>query len=86
MDAAFAPVNDLRQGADNPQVRAREMIVEDEQGREHIGIPIKFSNEPGVINFAAPQLGADNETMARTLGFSESEIQSMKEAGALGDI
>ena len=86
VDAAFAPVNDLRQGADNPQVRAREMIVEDEQGREHIGIPIKFSNEPGVINFAAPQLGADNETMARTLGFSESEIQSMKEAGALGDI
>jgi crotonobetainyl-CoA:carnitine CoA-transferase CaiB-like acyl-CoA transferase len=86
VDAAFAPVNNLRQAADNPQVRAREMIVEDEQGKEHIGIPIKYRCEPGEIQFTAPKLGAHNETMASELGFSEAEIQSMKEAGTLGDM
>ena len=84
VDAAFAPVNDLRQGADDPQVRARKMIVEDDQGREHIGIPIKFQNEPGQINFTAPGLGADGEEMARAVGFSEGEIQSMRDQGVLG--
>ena len=86
VDAAFAPVNNLRQAADNPQVRAREMIVEDEQGKEHIGIPIKYRCEPGEIQFTAPKLGAHNETLASELGFSEAEIQSMKEAGTLGDM
>lgn len=84
VDAAFAPVNDLRQAADDPQVRAREMIVEDEKGLEHIGIPIKFMHEPGKINFAAPDLGADNEELARSMGFSEKEIKLMKESGAFG--
>lgn len=84
VDAAFAPVNDLRQGADDPQIRARDMIVEDEQGREHIGIPIKFSNEPGKIDFIAPELGAHNEEVALTLGYSKDQIQAMKAGGVFG--
>ena len=84
VDAAFAPVNDLRQAADDPQIRAREMIVEDEQGREHIGIPIKFANEPGRINFEAPGLGAHNTEMARSVGYSEEQIQIMEESGVFG--
>ncbi|RLA45163.1 MAG: CoA transferase [Gammaproteobacteria bacterium] len=84
VDAAFAPVNDLRQGADDPQIRAREMIVEDKQGREHIGIPIKFSNEPGAINFEAPGLGDHNEEMALAVGFSAREIREMKDKGVFG--
>ena len=84
VDAAFAPVNDLRQGADDPQIRAREMIVEDERGWEHIGIPIKFANEPGQINFKAPELGAHNLELARTVGFSEIEINGMLGKGVFG--
>ncbi len=84
VDAAFAPVNDLRQGADDPQIRAREMIVEDAQGREHIGIPIKFTNEPGRISFKAPGLGAHNEEMARVVGYSDEQIKAMKDNGAFG--
>lgn len=85
VDAAFAPVNDLRQAADDPQVRAREMIVEDDQGEEHIGIPIKFRNEPGKINFEAPELGAHNEEMAQEVGLNEDEIQAMKDQGVFGN-
>lgn len=81
VEAAFAPVNDLRQGADDPQIRAREMIVEDERGWEHIGIPIKFRNEPGQINFAVPGLGAHNRELARAVGFSDAQIRDMVEKG-----
>lgn len=84
VEAAFAPVNNLREGADDPQIRAREMIIEDEKGREHIGIPIKFKNEPGKVNFAAPELGADNESVALELGFTAEQIQAMKEKGVFG--
>ena len=84
VDAAFAPVNDLRQGADDPQIRARDMIVEDAQGREHIGIPIKFSDEPGQINFAAPSLGEHNVEMAHSVGYTDEQIQAMKAAGVFG--
>lgn len=84
INVAFAPVNNLRQGADDPQIRAREMIVEDEQGHEHIGIPIKFKNEPGTINFKSPALGEHNAEIARLVGFDEEEIQSMKNKGVFG--
>jgi crotonobetainyl-CoA:carnitine CoA-transferase CaiB-like acyl-CoA transferase len=84
VDAAFAPVNDLRQGVDDPQVRAREMIVVDDRGNEHIGIAIKFRNEPGNIRFAAPALGAHNEELARLVGFGDDEIRAMKSSGAFG--
>lgn len=84
VEAAFAPVNDLRQGADDPQIRARNMIVEDDNGWEHIGIPIKFADEPGRINFDVPQLGEQNRELARAVGFSEEQINTMLEKGVFG--
>ena len=82
VDAAFAPVNSLRQGADNEQVRYRQMIVVDENGREHIGIPMKFLDEPGQVHFAAPELGQHNTEIARRLGYSENQIRQLQESGA----
>jgi len=84
VDAAFAPVNDLRQGVDDPQVRAREMIVTDAAGNEHIGVAIKFRNEPGRIDPRPPGLGEHNEPLAREVGFSAAEISAMREQGAFG--
>ena len=83
MDAAFAPVKDLREGLDDPQLRFREMIVEDDLGQEHIGMPIKFLREPGQINFVAPDLGEHNEEICRELGYSDQEIQELKVSGVL---
>jgi crotonobetainyl-CoA:carnitine CoA-transferase CaiB-like acyl-CoA transferase len=82
VDAAFAPVNNLRQGMDDPQVRFREMIIEDDAGDEHIGIPAKFLNEPGAVNFTAPRLGEHNREVASSLGYSDEEIEELVRAGA----
>lgn len=84
VDAAFAPVNNLREAMDDPQVRFREMVVEDEAGHEHIGIPVKFRNEPGQLNFKPPQLGEHNVEIAKALGLSEEEIQDLVETGGFG--
>lgn len=84
VDAAFAPVNDLRQAADDPQIRHREMVIEDGDGNEHLGVPIKFLKEPAKPVFKAPGLGADNDAVARSLGYSDDAIQELKERGAFG--
>ena len=82
VDAAFAPVNNLREAFDDPQVREREMVIEDPSGNEHIGIPIKFDDEPGTIDFRIPGLGEHNEEIARELGFSPGEIKKLRNSGA----
>ena len=81
VDAAFAPVNDLRQGADDPQARHREMIIEDERGWEHIGIPMKFRNEPGQLNFDLPELGEHTEASLQKVGYSIIELEAMRKNG-----
>ncbi|HIF10073.1 MAG TPA: CoA transferase [Sneathiellales bacterium] len=80
-DISFAPVNNLREGCDDPQVRHREMIVEDERGWEYLGIPIKFADEPGSIDFAVPGLGEHSEEILRSVGLSDDTLERMKQAG-----
>lgn len=78
IDCAFAPVNDMRQAADDPQVRFREMIVEDGRGWEHLGTPLKFRDEPGQQSFELPGRGEHSEEIVRGLGFDEAEIAALK--------
>ena len=59
-DVSFAPVHDLREAFDDPQAEARQMRLVDTEGREHIGIPIKFAREPGVARLTLPALGEHN--------------------------
>jgi crotonobetainyl-CoA:carnitine CoA-transferase CaiB-like acyl-CoA transferase len=81
IDAAFAPVNDLRQAADDPQLRHRGMIFKDEHGWEHIGIPIRFRNEPGQPRLSWAALGEHTEESLRGVGFTDDEIAAMKADG-----
>ncbi len=80
-DVAFAPVKTLREGLDDPQVRHRGMVLEDRRGFEHIGLPIKFQDEPGRIDFALPELGQDSEAILRELGYTAAELEAMKAKG-----
>ena len=80
-DVAFAPVKTLREALDDPQVRHRRMVALDARGFEHIGVPIKFENEPGRIDFGLPALGEHSEDILRGLGYSEAELAAMKAKG-----
>ena len=80
-DIAFAPVKTLREGLDDPQARHRDMVVEDRRGWEHLGIPIKFSDEPGEMRFDPPAHGEHSEEILRGLGYSDAELAAMKADG-----
>ncbi|MEM1430535.1 MAG: CoA transferase [Pseudomonadota bacterium] len=54
VDVCAAPVLDLHEAFHQPQVTAREMLVRDAEGNLHIGVPIKFAEEPGRLNPALP--------------------------------
>jgi crotonobetainyl-CoA:carnitine CoA-transferase CaiB-like acyl-CoA transferase len=54
VDVCAAPVLDLHEAFHQPQIAAREMLVRDAEGNLHIGLPIKYADEPGRLNPALP--------------------------------
>ena len=81
LDVCFAPVNDLRQGFDHPQTGIREMLLKDELGHEHIGVPIKFAREPAQPRFHAPAHGEHTDAILEELGYEASEIADLRHEG-----
>ena len=81
VNAAFAPVKNLREAADDIQIRHREMIVEDSNGLEHIGIPMKFLGEPGELKFKYAEVGQHTREILSQLGYSISEQDAMRDGG-----
>jgi len=82
-DICFAPVLNMVEAFENEHLKAREMLLYDEAGNAHLGIPIKFSKEPGRVVMEAPELGADTEEIARGLGLSVEEVAQLRDAGVL---
>lgn len=81
LDVCFAPVNDLRTGLDHPQVRARAMVIEDERGHEHLGVPLKFADEAARPRLSAPAHGADTEALLEELGIDATERARLRAEG-----
>jgi crotonobetainyl-CoA:carnitine CoA-transferase CaiB-like acyl-CoA transferase len=60
-DVCFAPLLDLHEAFRHPNVAVRRMLVRDEEGNLHIGLPIKFREEPGRLDPRLPELGEHTE-------------------------
>jgi len=57
LDVCFAPVNTLPEAFDDPNLRARAMLLTDEAGRRHIAPAIRFRDEPAAPVLREPLLG-----------------------------
>lgn len=79
-DVCFAPVLDLHEAFHRPHVSAREMLVRDGDGNLHIGLPIKFQDEPGRLEPQVPGLGQHTGEVLK-----ESDLPAALIADVLGD-
>jgi crotonobetainyl-CoA:carnitine CoA-transferase CaiB-like acyl-CoA transferase len=86
-DTCVGPMLALDEVADNPQVRAREMIVEldasDGRKVKQVGISFKFSDTPGSIRSLAPRTGQHTDEVLSSLGYSKSDIAKWRAEGAI---
>jgi crotonobetainyl-CoA:carnitine CoA-transferase CaiB-like acyl-CoA transferase len=55
-DVCWAPVRSLKDAFDDPALEARGMLARDADGNEIVGTPIRFRNEPAVIDPRVPGL------------------------------
>ena len=79
LDVGFAPVNTLPEAFDDPNLRARGMLLTDESGRRHIAPAIRFRDEPAKPVLREPLLGEHTaEVLART-GRDQPEAHKARE-------
>ena len=84
LDVAWAPVRTLREAVTSEVARARQMVVEDPPGTPHLGLPIKFREEPGRLDPRLEELGESTRAVLREAGYGEAHISWMRSQGALG--
>ena len=80
-DACFAPVLDFEEAPDHPQHRARASFVETD-GIRHPAPAPRLSRTPGQAR-PIPQPGQHTEELLAGLGWSPSDIQALRERGAI---
>lgn len=77
INVCYSSLRTLFEGTFDDNTRERGMLLLEEGEIEHLGIPIKYTNEPGVVNFKVPDLGEHSRDIAMKLGYSEAEIQTL---------
>jgi crotonobetainyl-CoA:carnitine CoA-transferase CaiB-like acyl-CoA transferase len=86
-DVAVGKVNDLAEAAADPQVLAREMIVDFPHGTfgpiRQVGISIKLSATPGAIRSNPPVPGQHTDVILGQLGYSPAEIARLRDDGVI---
>ncbi len=81
------PIYNMEQVYQDPQVLAREMLVDTqdpELGTIHnIGVPVKLSATPGSIRRRAPSLGEHSAEILMEHGFSQGEVDGLLAEGVI---
>ena len=81
------PIYNMDQVYKNPQILARNMLVDLEDpdlGTVHnIGIPVKLSVTPGQIRTRAPMLGEHSAEVLLEHGFGQQEVDEFISAGVV---
>jgi alpha-methylacyl-CoA racemase len=82
-DVCVGKVYDPEEMVEDPQVRARDMIIELEHpvhGKvTQFGVPIKLSDTPAQPRHPAPHTGEHTDDVLRRLGMSPDEIRGLRE-------
>ena len=86
-DTAVGKVLDLDELCADPQVLHRQMVVELDHAKfgkvRQIGMGIKLSDTPGTIRSFGGLLGRDTDEVMSGLGYSQSEINDLRQQGVI---
>jgi crotonobetainyl-CoA:carnitine CoA-transferase CaiB-like acyl-CoA transferase len=78
---AVGPVNTVAEALENPQIHAREMVVELTHPvygpLKLLGNPIHMSDTPASLHTAPPRYGEDSRAVLRLLAYSEEAISRL---------
>jgi crotonobetainyl-CoA:carnitine CoA-transferase CaiB-like acyl-CoA transferase len=87
-DFPCGPINDYAAVFADPQVQAREMVVNVDHPTlgavRALGSPIKMSATPPDPSRRAPLLGEHTDEVLLQAGFSQDEIDRLRSDGAIG--
>ncbi len=78
VDVCWSQVRSLNEAIRDRHLAEREMLLTDEQGNYHLGVPIKFQNEPAKPDFDLPEFSQDTQKILLELGYTEPQILQMQ--------
>lgn len=83
VDLCWAPVRSLKDAMEDPYTISRGMVLTDANGNKHLGIPIRYKDEPGRANLTLPYYGEHSIELAQDAGFDGQTIAKLKYKGAI---
>ncbi|KAJ3035222.1 hypothetical protein HDV00_004130 [Rhizophlyctis rosea] len=84
----FAPVNNIKETFEHPQVKARRMVEEVDHPRagkiKLVGVPVKYGHTKPSIRLPPPTLGQHTtEVLQDVLGYEDSRVMELRKDGVI---
>ena len=83
LDVCVTPVRTVVEAMQDPLFATREMVLETDAGEIALGVPLKLGSTPGRVRSAPPDFGADTDRILEELGYSKTQIETLREEGVV---